>query len=152
MGARLPALRTRHLSLLANQSDEFCRGGGTPCLLFRVDLLAIQQNFQRTWGAGPQPDRNTQFSFNIVFEAHGLSFDVSSEKAAFDLDVHSNYAHESGLLSRLSNLSELHNKHSHHHQVVPHPIQKPRPPAYPIDRKTSTLIQFNRPAITRENF
>jgi len=59
-----------------------------PCLLYRVDLLAIDENSERSRSAGTHSNRNTKFTFDVVLETHGLAFQVTSKEAAFNLDNH----------------------------------------------------------------
>ncbi len=74
--------------LRANQLDEFIGGWQTSCLLFRIDAFAVDEDIQLSRGTGAQLNRDVEFTFNIVLEAHGLRFDVASNEAALDLDVH----------------------------------------------------------------
>ncbi len=57
-------------------------------LLFGVDLFAVDEDIQCPRSAHSQPDRDVKFTLDIVFKAHGPSFDVASEEAAFDFDAH----------------------------------------------------------------
>ena len=76
-------------SFTANQVDEFISRRRVPHLLLRVDLLPVDENIQCTRGAGTQPNWSTELAFEIVLEAHGLRFQITSKEAAFDLDLHS---------------------------------------------------------------
>ena len=81
--------RKLSLKLIADQADKFISGRQTPCLFLGVDPFAIYENIQCARGASTQSDWNTELTFDIVLEAHGLGFDVASKEAAFDLDTHS---------------------------------------------------------------
>jgi hypothetical protein len=57
-------------------------------LSFGVNLFSINENIECTRPARTQPNRHTEFTLDIVLKAHGLRFDITSKKAAFDLDAH----------------------------------------------------------------
>ena len=75
-------------SFTANQVDEFISRRRVPHLFLRVDLLAVDENIQCARGPGTQPNWSTELAFEIVLEAHGLRFQITSKEAAFDLDLH----------------------------------------------------------------
>ena len=60
-------------------------------LLFRVDLLAISKNIQRAGRTQPNSRRNPQLALDALFQAHGLRFDVMSEKATLDFNGHNGH-------------------------------------------------------------
>ena len=68
-----------------------------PGLLLRVDLFAIEENAEGSRAAGTQPSGDAEFSFDLVLEAHGLGFDISSKKAAFNFDGHDSFDPENDL-------------------------------------------------------
>ena len=57
-------------------------------LVLGIDPLSIDENTEGARCAGPDADGNTQLTFDLIFETHGLSFEISSEKTAFYLDGH----------------------------------------------------------------
>ena len=81
--------RKLSLKLIADQADKFISGRQTPCLFLGVDPFAVYENIQCARCASTQSDWNTELTFDIVLEAHGLGFDIASKEAAFDLDTHS---------------------------------------------------------------
>ena len=85
-------------NLTADQVYNFISARQTPCLLLRIDLFAINENIQCSRGASTQPNRNPEFPFEMVFETHGLGFEVTSKEAASDLDSH---IHRTPALTRL---------------------------------------------------
>ena len=76
-------------SFTANQVDDFISRRRVPHLLLRVDLLPVDENIQCARCAGTQPNWSTELAFEIVLEAHGLRFQITSKEAAFDVDLHS---------------------------------------------------------------
>lgn len=126
MISKMSPTQQRKLSLrspCAYDPNDLPRRRRTPCLLLRVDLLPIQQNIQRSRRPGPQPNGQPEFPFDIVLKAHGLSFDIGSNKAALNLDSHG------GAAAPLSSLADF----------------RPKPPNPP----GSPLLQRIKPATPR---
>ena len=76
------------LFLFPDQSNDLRGIRRLSGLLPRVDLFSIKENTERTGGPGTQPNGNTKFTFEGALEAHGLNFEVSSNKAAFNFYGH----------------------------------------------------------------
>lgn len=76
-------------SFFADQVNDFGWIRRTLRLFFREDLFTADEDIQRTRSAGTHLNGNSELTLDVVFEAHGLGFDVRSKKAAFDLDIHS---------------------------------------------------------------
>lgn len=55
---------------------------------FRVDGFPVYDHIQRSGRAHLDFDGYLQFAFDVLFQAHGLCFDVVSEEAAFDFNIH----------------------------------------------------------------
>jgi hypothetical protein len=57
-------------------------------LLFGIDLFAVSEDVERARTSQADPRPNVQLLLYVVLQAHGLTFDVLSEKAAFDFYSH----------------------------------------------------------------
>jgi hypothetical protein len=73
---------------LAQQTDHFFNARQASGLLFRINLFPIDENIQRSRGTRTHPNGKVELPFNLIFEAPGLSLNVTSKKAAPDFDCH----------------------------------------------------------------
>ncbi len=72
----------------AKGGDDLLRGGHPSGALVGVDLLAVGVDVKGAGAAHLDFDRRFEFALDVVLQAHGLDFDVVSEKAALNDDVH----------------------------------------------------------------
>jgi hypothetical protein len=56
--------------------------------LVRENLLAVGEDVEGAGAAHLDLDGDVEFTFDVLFQAHGLSFQILSEEAAFDGDFH----------------------------------------------------------------
>jgi|1185.fasta_scaffold728414_2 hypothetical protein len=72
----------------SQSGDDFRGLGHALGLLIRINLLAIGENVQRARGAHADTHGDFQFTFDVLFQAHGLGFQVVSDETTFDYDFH----------------------------------------------------------------
>ena len=50
--------------------------------------MTINENVQRSWLPKADASVNSQFAFDVLFQAHGLRPEIASKKTTLDFDAH----------------------------------------------------------------
>jgi hypothetical protein len=71
--------------------DDLFRGRQPASLLLGIDLFAVSEDIERAGSTHADTSRNVELLLDVVLQAHGLTCDVLSEKAAFDFYGHGSH-------------------------------------------------------------
>jgi hypothetical protein len=68
------------------KANNFSRLGHASSLFLREDLLSVEVHVEGTWTSHFDVGGDFQLTLDVFLQAPGLSFDVASHEAAFDVD------------------------------------------------------------------